>query len=176
MHEVTLGGHADTIAGDVEMFRIKGMKEMRLQLNIKTCELISANSSHPNTTSLKNFVQMKPTNSYLLGTPLLPDNAMDNALEARCDDLDRAMSRLKLLSAHNALLLLLRACFSAPKIMHILRCSHCSDHIWLLRFDLSLCRGLCYHQSVDPVYQSGLEDWGLPCCYACIFRLYGFCC
>ena len=65
---------------------------------------------------------MKPTNSCLLGTPLLPGNAMDNALEARCDVLDKVISILKLLSAHDGddALLPLLACFNAPKIMHIL--------------------------------------------------------
>ena len=83
---------------------------------------------------------MEPTNSCLLVAPLLLGNAMDNALEARCDDLDRAISRLKLLSAHDAHLLL-RACFSASKILHILRCSPCLDHTRFLQFDLSLRRG-----------------------------------
>ena len=91
---------------------------------------------------------MESTNSCLLGAPLLLGNAMDNALEAHCDDLDRAISRLKLLSAHDALLLL-RACLSAPKIMHILRCSPCLDHTWLLQFDLSLRRGLSVITNTD---------------------------
>ena len=66
---------------------------------------------------------------------------MDNASEASCNDLDKAISRLELLSAHDALRVL-RTCFSAPKIMHILCCSPCSDHTWLLQFYLSLHRGL----------------------------------
>ena len=66
MDDVSLGGHADTVAGDVEMFRTKGT-EMGLQLNVQQCELISVNSSHPIATSLKDFVQMEPTNSCLLG-------------------------------------------------------------------------------------------------------------
>ena len=61
MDGVTLGGHADTVAGDVEMFRTKST-EMGPQLNVQKCELISANSSHPNATSLKDFVQTEPTN------------------------------------------------------------------------------------------------------------------
>ena len=86
------------------MFRTKGT-EMGLQLNIQKFRLISANSSHPNATFLKDFVQMKPTNSCLLGAPLLPGNAMENAFEARCDVFDRTISRLKLLSTLDALLL-----------------------------------------------------------------------
>ena len=61
--------------------------------------------------------------------------------------LTRAISRLKLLSAQDALLL--RACFSAPKFMHILSCSPCSDLIWLLQFDLSLRRGLSVITNTD---------------------------
>ena len=79
---------------------------MGLQMNIRKCELISANSSHPNATSLLDLVHMDLTNSCLFGAQLLPVNIMDNALEARCDDLDRAICRLKLLSAHDALLFL----------------------------------------------------------------------
>ena len=73
---------------------------------------------------------------------------MDNALEARCDNLDRAISRLKQLSTHDALLLL-RACFSAPKIMQIFRSSSRLDHTRLLQFDLSLRRGLSVISNTD---------------------------
>ena len=89
---------------------------------------------------------MEPTNSCLLGAPLLLGNAMDSALDSRCDDLDRAISRLKLLSAHDALLF--RAWFSASK-MHILRYSPCSDHTTVLQFDLSLHRGLSIITNTD---------------------------
>ena len=78
--------------------------EMGLQLNVQSCKLISANSSHANATSVKDFIQSESTNSGLLGAPLLPGNTMDNALEARWDHLDRAIFRLKLLSTHDALL------------------------------------------------------------------------
>ena len=128
MDDVTLGWHADAVAGDVEMFRTKGT-EMGLQLNVHKCELISVNS---NNRHISEGLCSDGTNQHFsFRCPLLLGNAMDNALEARCDDLARAISRLKLLSAHEALLLL-RACFSAPKIVHILRCSPCSNHTRLL--------------------------------------------
>ena len=165
------------------MFRIKGT-EMGLKLNVQKYELISVNSSHPIAPSLKDFVQMEPTNSCLLGAPLLLDNAMDSALEARCDDLNRAISRLKLHSAHEALLLL-RACFSFPKIMHNLCCSPCSDHTWLLQFDLSLRRSLsviintdlidiqCTHTNL-PVRAGGFGVRHVATFAS--YRLSGFCC
>ena len=138
MDDVVLDGHADTVTGDVEMFVL---------IQRPKCELIFANGSHPIAISLKDHVQIEPAKSCLLGVPLLPGNAMVNALEARCDDLDRATSRLKLLSAHDALFLRL-ARHSAPKIMHILRCSPCSDHTRLLQFDISLRQ--CLYVITDP--------------------------
>ena len=72
------------------MFRTK-CTEMGLQLNVQKYELNSANSSNTIATSLKYFAQMEPTNSCLLSAPLLCGNAIDNALEAHGDDLDRAI-------------------------------------------------------------------------------------
>lgn len=86
----------------------------------------------------------------LFGPPLLHCNAMDNALGASCDDLNRAIFSLELFSARDALLL--QACFSAPKIIHILRCSTCSDHIRLLQFDLSFLRDLFVITNSDRTY------------------------
>ena len=50
---------------------------------------------------------------------------MDTTLANRWEDLDRAIDRLHLHSAHDALVLL-RACFSALKILHILRYATCA--------------------------------------------------
>ena len=68
---------------------------------------------------------------------------MDDALQQRCDDLTLAISRLKTLSSHDALTLL-RASFSAPKILHTLRSSHCVGHPSLNQFDSLLKSGLCH--------------------------------
>ena len=55
-------------------------------------------------------------------------------LAARCDDLSRAVERLKLIDFHDALILL-RSSFSAPKIQHLLRCSPCVGHKSLETYD-----------------------------------------
>ena len=68
--------------------------------------------------------------------------AMDDALSGRCKDLALTIDRLKLLSAHDALILL-RASFSAPKILHTLRSSPCAGHPTLDQFDSLLRNGLC---------------------------------
>jgi len=59
---------------------------------------------------------------------------MDTTLQKRCDDLALAISRLKLLSSHDALTLL-RSSFTAPKVMHTLRSSPCAGHLSLSSFD-----------------------------------------
>ena len=59
---------------------------------------------------------------------------MDNSLSSQCNDLNRATSRLGLITAHDALVLL-RASFSAPKLQHIMRASPCFDNEHLLKFD-----------------------------------------
>ena len=73
-------------------------------------------------------------NATLLGTPLTDGPVLNDALEARCADLDRAIGRLSLLPAHDALTLL-KSSFSAPKIMHTLRCSPCHGHEALDKFN-----------------------------------------
>ena len=67
---------------------------------------------------------------------------MDDAFSRRCKDLTLTINRLKLLSAHDALILL-RASFSAPKILHTLRSSPCTGHSTLIQFDNLLRNGLC---------------------------------
>ena len=77
----------------------------------------------PTTTkpAFRDFVITSKENATLLGA-LTDDPALNDALEARCADLDRAIGRLSLLLAHNPLTLL-KSSFSAPKIMHTLSCS-----------------------------------------------------
>jgi len=52
----------------------------------------------------------------------------------RCDDLARAATRLGSIAAHDALVLL-KASFSAPKLMYTLRAASCSEHSALQGFD-----------------------------------------
>ena len=58
-----------------------------------------------------------------MGAPLLRGKKMDELLANRCSELDIALGRLSLLAAHDALILL-KASFSAPKMLHTLRCSN----------------------------------------------------
>jgi len=66
---------------------------------------------------------------------------MDDLFENRCSDLYTAISRLSLLSAHDALILL-KMSFSASKMLHTLRCSPCVNHPRLAMFDSLLRKGI----------------------------------
>ena len=84
--------------------------------------------------AFQNFVHLSLEEAELLGAPLSTGSAMNTALSRRCDDLARAATRLGSIAAHDALVLL-KASFSAPKLMHTLRASPCCGHPVLERFD-----------------------------------------
>ena len=59
---------------------------------------------------------------------------MNDCLEKRCSDLERAISKLNLITSHEALILL-RASFSAPALQHTLRASPYNGHEALTLYD-----------------------------------------
>jgi hypothetical protein len=141
MDDLTIGGPESVVARDVDMVCVKG-EEIGLRLNRKKCEFISA-SAQSSDPIFKDFIHLHVENAELLGAPLTAGPAMDHALTRRCDDLERAAGRLRLLTAHDALILL-RASFSAPKMLHTLRASPCSSHPALEKFD-SILRNCISH-------------------------------
>ena len=88
----------------------------------------------PKTAILPQFIYYTPSSSTLLGAPLTHGAAMDDCLRNRYIDLERAISRLELITAYNAIVLF-RASYSAPSIQHTLRASSCYGHIYLSDFD-----------------------------------------
>jgi hypothetical protein len=135
MDDLTLGGLESQVARDVEMVRCIG-EEIGLHLNDKKCEYISSTGQSTDPV-FQHFAHLTINEAELLGAPVTTGTAMDRALSIRCDDLERAASRLRLISAHDALILL-RASFSAPKMLHTLRASPCSGHLALEKFDAIL--------------------------------------
>jgi len=85
------------------------------------------------------FISVAPEEAELLGAPLYAGKKMDDLLENRCSDLNTAISNLCLLSAHD---ILLKMSFSAPKMLHTLRCSPCVNHPRLAMFDSLLRKGI----------------------------------
>lgn len=132
MDDITLGGPASTVATDVSNIKESG-RDFGLFLNDGKCEAISQQGSVTEP-QLQHFIQMTPSKSTLLGAPLTKGDAMDICLTKRCNELERAISRLSLISSHDALVLL-RSSFSAPKLQHALRASPCYDHQQLRAFD-----------------------------------------
>jgi len=73
--------------------------------------------------------------------------ALDQAWSEWCNDLSRALERLKLIASQDALILL-RASFSAHRVQH-LRCSLSAGHAALESFDELLRTGLSYLTNCD---------------------------
>jgi len=127
------------------------------------------------------FISLRPDEAELLGAPLLSGKKMDEPLANpnRCSELDTALGRLSLLAAHDALILL-KASFSAPKMLHTLRCSPCTNHPSLAVFDDFLRKGIfaiCNLDLSDPQWlQASLpvKDGGLGVRFGLPHRLHPF--
>jgi hypothetical protein len=136
MDDFTLGGPEAVVARDVQKILENGAA-IGLHLNAAKCEIIH----HPETTVksdfLNTFVHVLPQDASLLGAPLFDGDILDMELQSCCDNLEKAIERLQSISAHDAVILL-RSSFSAPKIMHILRCSPCVSH-QALTFSILFC-------------------------------------
>jgi len=78
----------------------------------------------------------------LLGAPLFPGPSLDRAWSHRCAELARASCSLSQTGAQEALIFL-RGSFSAPKVLHLLRCSPSVSHSALPEFDKLLRQGTC---------------------------------
>ena len=117
---------------------------------MKKYKYISHTSSSSDT-MFREFIHLKPNEASLLGAPINTGRAMDDALSGRCADLALSIDRLQLLAAHDALILL-RASFSAPKVLHTLRSCPCTSHPALERFDILL------KNSLSQITNSNLSD------------------
>ena len=98
--------------------------------------------------TLRSFSYVQPEEASLLGAPLLTGSYMDKSLTLQCENLNRAVSRLNLISSHDALLIL-RHSLSAPKLNYILRAAPCAGHSALNAFDNSLKNAISCIINVD---------------------------
>ena len=162
MDDLTLGGPILDIASAVESIVAEGSL-IGLKLNPSKCELIGRHDSLESLPStLTDFKRIDSEFACLLGAPLSTGKAMDFALTAKCDSLDRVMGRLSLLSSQDALFIL-RAATGSQIILSVLRAAPCTDHPALVRFDATLRAGL---SSILNCEISGLS-WtqaNLPIC------------
>ena len=113
---------------------IRAGTEIGLSLNVSKCELIAHKDFQVDDDLLQSFQRVEFEEATLLGAPLFCGAALDTAWVIRCKDLTRAVDRLKTIGSQNALTLL-RSSFSAPRVLHLLRCSPSVDHPSLNKFD-----------------------------------------
>ena len=92
------------LAEDVEIVMNAG-SHMGLFLKCVKSELIAHKDAVVQDATLQSFSRFETQKALLLGAPLFPGDSLDAAWHARCADLDRAVSRLKLVSSQDALLL-----------------------------------------------------------------------
>ena len=111
-----------------------------LKLNPSKCEIIEG-SLAASQSAFHGFIRQEILEATLLGASIASGKAMDDILHQKCEDLARGMSRLYLLDAHDALILL-RAAVGHPTIMNVLRAAPCVDHPALERFDAMLRSGV----------------------------------
>ena len=139
LDDLTAGGDQQVVASDYLMLQ-KMASEMGLKLNVAKCEVITKDQlalGH----FFSGFNLLSLCEGTLLGAPLLDGSAMNQALEAWCTDLNRALDRFPLISAHDGLVILKNS-ISAPKLMYTLRCSPTFGHSLLDGFDRNLRLGL----------------------------------
>jgi len=108
------------------------------------------------------FRQKTTDSATLLGTPLSTGSAMADCLQARHDDLTRTVKWLKLVSAHDALVLLKNS-LSAPKLLHTLHSACCVDHDLLKAFNDELRSGVSSTCNVSLTDDQWLQA-SLPVC------------
>ena len=132
MDDITLGGPSHFVAADVTMIKTEGVPKGLIS-NENKCEAITLEGQIIEPV-LQQFVHLTPAKSMLLGAPLSKSQAMDNSFSSQCNDLERATSRLGLITAHDALVLL-RASFSVPKLQRNICASPYYDNEHLLKFD-----------------------------------------
>ena len=140
LDDLTLGGPEFIVADDVNSI-IRQAASVGLELNVQKCEIICSPMKVLQEEIFGDFIRFTLPQATLLGAPLFKGSAMDEMLNSRCEDLRRAVARLKMLSAHDALLML-KSAISAPKVLYIMRASPCFNHPSLQLFDDLLREGL----------------------------------
>ena len=140
LDDLTLGGPEFIVADDVNSI-IRQAASVGLELNVQKCEIICSPMKVLQEEIFGDFIRFTLPQATLLGAPLFKGSAMDEMLNSRCEDLRRAVARLKMLSAHDALLML-KSAISAPKVLYIMRASPCFNHPSLELFDDLLREGL----------------------------------
>ena len=132
----------------------------------RSVRLLQQNDGHTDEISHQQFINLTPLSSTSLGAPLLQEPAMNDCPKKRCSDLEKAISRLNMITSHDAQVLR-RAFVSAQALQHTLRASPSNGHEALIQFDnlqrIAFCK-ICnvslfydqWQQASLPVKSGGL--------------------
>src|SRR6218665_2427761 len=105
------------------------------------CEVTAIDLQQVTHSSFSQFTRINTDFICLLGAPLSTGSALKITLDARVDELNRALNRLSLISRQDVLLIL-RSSLRAPKLIYNLRSAPCANHPSLTEYDQCLRKGL----------------------------------
>ena len=166
LDDITIAGTVDHVATDIETTVMEATR-MGLVLNASKCEIIHMENEITSEHDVfENYLFVKPIDASLLGVPILPGPSVDAALQYKCDDLKKAIDRLRFVDAHDAVVLLKNS-LHLPKLLYTLRTSMCHEHKILLEIDTITRDGLSEILNLtftdDQWLQAGLpvKDGGL---------------
>ena len=91
--------------------------------------------------TFKDFIRVDKAKMTLIGAPVLKGSAQDAAIKQKIDDFSRAIERLALPQAHDALVIMKNS-LAIPKLLYLLRTLDCGDNPLLSEFDNTLQSGL----------------------------------
>ena len=92
MNDITLGSPAAVVAADVTLVKAQGTP-LGLVLNEKQSETFTTDV-HTDEISFQQFIHHTPLSSFFFGSPLLQGPIMNDCLQKRYNDLERAFSDL----------------------------------------------------------------------------------
>ena len=124
----TIGDCPEKVISCVERL-IGDLREVGLEINQRRCELVILNHTRPEAIRTEDlFRRVLPglkivpaAEACLLGTPL-SEEGLSSAVRGRREDMERMAARLQLIENHQAFVLL-KNCFSLPKLQYVLRTS-----------------------------------------------------
>ena len=116
MDDVTFAGDLQTVKRDIITIS-ESHRETGLRLNTAKCEIIMEDFTMIDGVDMfRDFIRVNKADMTLLGSPILKGKAQDKAIEQKTKDLSRAIDRLELLHAHDALVVLIN---TASKLIRI---------------------------------------------------------
>jgi hypothetical protein len=143
LDDVTLGGSVDQLGHDLEI--IQQAEELGLVLNNAKSEVIGiSGSGHER--ELLSFLPgasfVSPLSAELLGSPIGDISCVEKAIFDKIEALKIIGARLEKFDVHDAIILL-RYCFTIPKLMFLLRTAPCFLSSSLPEYDSTLCSIFC---------------------------------